>query len=222
VQEPTGYRAVLLDVDGTLVDSNDAHAHAWVDVGEEAGIDIRFDEVRAMIGMGSDKVLPRLAGVDRESDEGNALAERHGEIFRSSYLPSLSAFPGARDMLEKLLAADITLVVATSASGKDMNAILKQAGLHDLLSLKTNSNDVEDSKPDPDIVHAALLKAGVRAEDAIMIGDTPYDIAAARRAGVRAVAFRCGGWWTDEDLSGATWIYDGPEEFAGLATRSGR
>jgi len=208
-----GVKAILLDVDGTLVDSNDAHANAWVDVGREEGIDIHFDTVRALIGMGSDKVLPRIAGIEKESADGKRMAERHGEIFRTQYLPHLSAFPGTREMLEALIEARYTLVVATSASEKDMKAILEQAGIADLLTKKTNSSDVEDSKPDPDIIQAALKKAGVPAGSAVMIGDTPYDIEAASNAGVKSVAFRCGGWWTDEDLGDADFIADGPASF---------
>jgi phosphoglycolate phosphatase-like HAD superfamily hydrolase len=84
-------RAVLLDVDGTLIDSNDAHAHAWVDAGAEFGHAIEFAEVRRLIGMGGDKVLPRLTGLEEESDEGARLLERRGEIFRERYLSQLQA-----------------------------------------------------------------------------------------------------------------------------------
>lgn len=220
-EDLTGFEAVLLDVDGTLVDSNDAHANAWVDVGGESGIDIRFAQVRALIGMGSDKAIPILAGVERESEAGDRLAKRHGEIFRTRYLPALSPFDGARQLIQAIKDGGLTPVVATSAGEDDMKAILEQAGLADLLARRTSSQDVEDSKPDPDIVRAALKKSGAAARDAIMVGDTPYDIEAARAAGVRAVAFRCGGWWSDEDFAGATWIYDGPAAFLeALRTRT--
>ncbi len=90
---------VLLDVDGTLIDSNDAHAQSWVDVGTEFGYDISFDEVRRLIGMGGDNVLPRLTGLQEESAAGERILERRGEIFRGKYLPLLSPFPRTRELL---------------------------------------------------------------------------------------------------------------------------
>lgn len=203
-------RAVILDIDGTLIDSNDAHAQAWVDVGREAGIPIAFAYVRSLIGMGSDRVVPQLAGVDRESEEGKRLADRHGEIFRAEYLPRLRAFQGARGLLERLKAEDVVRVVATSAGKTDMKALLERAGVADLIEGRTSSGDVDESKPAPDVVEAALQEAGVDPAEAVMLGDTPYDVEACRRAGVRCIALRCGGWWTDEQLGGAHLILDGP------------
>jgi len=204
-------RAVLLDVDGTLIDSNDAHAQAWVDVGKEFGYDIAFDYVRSLIGMGGDKVLPRVTGLEEESEEGKQILERRGEIFRSEYLPSLAPFPDARELLERMAAEGLKLVVATSASEKDLEALLEQAGIADLIDRSTNSDEADESKPAPDIIEAALKKAGVPAAETVMIGDTPYDVKAAERAGVRCIALRCGGW-RDDDLEGAAAIYDAPAE----------
>ena len=99
------------------------------------------------------------------------------------------------------------LVVATSASADDMAALLEAAGVADLIEAKASSADAEESKPAPDIVEAALANAGVPADDAVMLGDTPYDVKAANRAGVRCVALRSGGW-DDEALSDAAAIYD--------------
>lgn len=202
-------RTVLLDVDGTLIDSNDGHARAWVDVGEEFGHAIEFGHVRWLIGMGGDRVLPELTGLEEESDEGTKILKRRGEIFREKYLPRLRAFDGARALLERLRADDRQLVVATSASAKDLKELLKQAGVADLMDDATNADEAESSKPSPDIVEAALEKAGVSAREAIMIGDTPYDVKAARNAGVRIIALRCGGW-NDGDLAGAAQIFDNP------------
>jgi HAD superfamily hydrolase (TIGR01509 family) len=202
-------KAVLLDVDGTLIDSNDAHARAWVDVGQEFGHVIEFDEVRWLIGMGGDKVLPRLTGLQEESPEGERMLERRGEIFRERYLPALAAFPGARELVDRLRADGRKLVVATSASETDLKALLEQAGLESLLEDATNSDDAEASKPSPDIVEAALKKSGAAAAHAVMIGDTPYDIEAATRAGIRAIAVECGGWGADE-LADAVEVYASP------------
>jgi HAD superfamily hydrolase (TIGR01509 family) len=202
-------KAILLDVDGTLIDSNDAHAQAWVDVGAESGFEIEFDRVRCMIGMGGDRVLPALTGLSEESDEGAGLLERRGEIFRARYLPRLRAFPGVHALLERLLADGRRLVVATSASAEDLGALLEQAGVRDLIDDATNSDDADRSKPAPDIVEAALEQSGAPAGDAVMIGDTPYDVKAAGRSGVRIIALRCGGW-SDDELRGAAEIYDDP------------
>jgi HAD superfamily hydrolase (TIGR01509 family) len=204
-------RAVLLDVDGTLIDSNDAHARAWVDVGEETGHPIRFDEVRWLVGMGGDRVLPRLTGLAEDSAEGAHILERRGEIFRERYLPKLRAFPGTHELLERLRADGRRLVVATSASEDDLSPLLRQAGIEQLIDSAANSDDADTSKPAPDIVEAALDHAGASAADVVMLGDTPYDVKAAQRAGVRIIALRCGGW-TDAELRGAAEIYQDPAD----------
>jgi HAD superfamily hydrolase (TIGR01509 family) len=211
VQGTEGLRAVLLDVDGTLLDSNDVHARAWVDVGQELGYAIAFGEVRWLIGMGGDKVLPRLTGLSEESEEGERVLARRGEIFRERYLPSVQAFPGAHELVGRLRADGRKLVVATSASEEDLAPLLRQGGLAELLEQATNADDADESKPAPDIVEAALAKAGEPASRVVMLGDTPYDVAAAARAGVRLIGLRCGGW-TDAELRGAAEVYADPAE----------
>ena len=203
-------RGVILDVDGTLIDSNDAHARSWVDTFGEFGYDIPFESVRPLIGMGGDKLLPTAVGVEKDSDEGERLSKRRGEIFRERYLGTLRPFAGARALLERLRDDGRTLVVATSAQREELRALLQQAGLADLMDEKTSSSDAAHSKPDPDIVEAAVKRSGVSAAECVMLGDTPYDVAAARRAGVRTIALRCGGWWEDDDLAGAVEIFDDP------------
>jgi phosphoglycolate phosphatase-like HAD superfamily hydrolase len=203
-------RVVLLDIDGTLIASNDAHARAWVASLAEFGYTVTFEQVRPLIGMGGDKILPELVGLDPESREAKRMGERRGEIFRTSELPHLTATPGARDLLLRFRADDYELSVATSAKADDVKATLEQAGVADLIETATSSDDAERSKPDPDIVRAALRRSRRPASHAVMLGDTPYDIEAATRARVRIVALRCGGWWSDKALSGAAAIYDDP------------
>lgn len=209
---------VLLDVDGTLIDSNDAHARAWVEIGRRTHHPIGYDHIRWLVGMGGDRVLPILTGLSAESEEGAALLEQRGELFRSEFLPTLRAFPGARELVERMLADGHELVVATSAGRESMEALLAQAQLDDLLQCRTSSDDAEESKPAPDIVEAALRQAGASAMNAVMIGDTPYDVAAARNAGVPIIGVLCGGW-TAVGLTGAREIYAGPAEL--LAQYSG-
>jgi HAD superfamily hydrolase (TIGR01549 family) len=203
-------RVVLLDIDGTLIDSNDAHARAWVASLAEFGYSVSFERLRPLVGKGGDKILPELVGLDPESPEAKRMGERRGEIFRQQELPHLQATRGARDLLLRLRADEYELSVATSAKADDVKATLEQAGVADLIDTATSSDDAEHSKPDPDIVRAALQRSRRPASHAIMLGDTPYDIEAATRARVRIVALRCGGWWSDEALRGAVEIYDDP------------
>jgi HAD superfamily hydrolase (TIGR01509 family) len=202
-------RGVLLDIDGTLLDSNDAHARAWVEALHDVGRDIAFEQVRPLIGMGGDKVIPALTGHGEDHPEAQRAVERKKAHF-DRLLPTLQPFPGARALLERLRTEGLLLIVATSAGGEEVARLLEQAGVADLVHDETTKGDVESSKPDPDIVHAALRKGGLRADEVMMIGDTPYDIAAARQAGVPTVAVRCGGWWDDRALGGAVARYDDP------------
>jgi HAD superfamily hydrolase (TIGR01509 family) len=208
-------RAVLLDVDGTLLDSNDAHAQSWVDIFQRHGYSIPFDRVRPLIGEGGDKLLPQLTGIEADSPRGKVLSDERRALFLERYLPALRPTRGARRLVEAMKQKGLTVVVATSSNAKELRPLLQQAGVAGLIGRATSSDDGA-SKPDPDIVRAALAEAKVAAEEAVMVGDTPYDIEAARRSGVRAIALRCGGWWSDAALSGAAAIYDHPEELAAI------
>ncbi|HEX2692903.1 MAG TPA: HAD family hydrolase [Gemmatimonadaceae bacterium] len=204
-------QGVIFDIDGTLVDSNDAHAESWVDTFAEAGYDVPFDVVRPMIGMGGDKLLPKAAHVDADSEDGKKLTKRRMEIFREKYLPHLQALPGSRALVLRVRKDGLTPVVATSAKDKELQSLLKAAQVEDLMEEKATSSDAKRSKPDPDIVRAAIDESGIPREKLVMVGDTPYDVEAASRAGVRIIAFRSGGW-TDDELKGAVEFYDGPQD----------
>lgn len=201
--------AVLFDVDGTLVDSNDAHADAWVRAFAEHGVTVDRDQVRRGIGMGGDKLMPQVSGIEESSRQGQAIAARRSELFRREFLPTLEAFRDAARLVAAIKARGARVVAASSAKADELTPLLEVAGAASLMDAATSSDDAEESKPDPDIVAAALERAGATAADAMMIGDTPYDIEAAQRCGVPIIAFRCGGW-TDPDLHGAVAIYDGP------------
>lgn len=204
-------RAVILDIDGTLLLSNDAHAQAFVDSAREMGIEADFEKIRRLIGKGGDKLIPEVFGFEKESDQGKKLDGRKGEIFRERYLPSLEPAPGARALLERFRAEGRTLVVATSADEADLEGLLDRAGVRDLIEEATSASDVEESKPDPDVVQAALEKSGVPPDAVVMLGDTPYDVEAASRAGVRIIGVRTGGW-TDRELRGSIAVYEDPED----------
>ena len=204
-----GPRGVLLDIDGTLVNSNDAHARAWVSALAEANIFVEFEAVRALIGMGGDKLLPAIAGIQEDSARGQRIGQRRGEIFKQQYLPGLRAFPKVRELLLRMQSVGIKLAVASSAQKDELQSLLAIANIQDLLEEVTSSSDAQNSKPDPDILRAALDGLGLAAADVLMIGDTPYDVEAASRSGIRTLALRCGGR-SDADLSGALAIYDSP------------
>ncbi len=206
-------RAVIFDVDGTLVDSNDAHARAWAEALAEHGHHVDVARIRPLIGMGGDKLLPKLTGVDPESAEGRKISDRRRAILLGRYVPHLKRTRGAKQLLERLHAEGLRLYVATSAKREELDPLLRITGGDSLFEQTTSSDDAENSKPDPDIVSAALKQTGGPPEDAIMIGDTPYDVEAARRAGVRVIALRCGGWDAD-NLRGADGIYNDPQDLA--------
>ncbi len=205
-------RGVIFDVDGTLVDSNDAHTSAWIDALKEFGFtEIAFETVRNMIGMGGDKILPDLTGLSESDDRGKKLLERRKQIFLSEYLPELRPFPSSRELVERIKHGGMIAVVASSANKKELQRLLRVARVDDLMDAVTSSDDAEESKPDPDIVQAAVAKTGFDAAQLIMIGDTPYDVEAATRAGVPIIGVRCGGW-DDRALAGALAVYDDPAD----------
>ena len=205
-------RTVLLDVDGTLIDSNDGHARAWVGALRAHGYVVPFEQVRPLIGMGGDKLMPALTGLDPKSAEAERIGETRSELFLDEELRSLQPTRGARSLLEHLLGVGFELVVATSAKDDEVRALLEQAGVSDLIQLASSADDAERSKPDPDIVQAALRLSGSQAAHSAMLGDTPYDVEAAARARVPAIALRCGGWWDDAALARATALYDDPAD----------
>jgi len=174
-------KGVLLDVDGTLVDSNEAHAWAWVRALAENGIAVPFEKVRSLIGMGGDKLLPEVARIDAESSKGKTISKRRGEIFQKEYLPSLRAFPGAKHLLERMRRQGLRLGVASSAKEDELQALLRVCGADELVEASSSSDDADSSKPDPDILHAALKRIRLSAEEVILLGDTPYDVEAGKQ-----------------------------------------
>lgn len=204
-------RGVILDVDGTLVDSNDAHARAWVEALEEGGFEVPFERVRPLIGMGGDKLLPAVTGLPEEDARVERIGKRRGEIFKARFLPSLRAFPRTRDLLLRMREDGLKLAVASSAEPEELKALLRIAGADELVEGASSADDAGSSKPDPDVVHAALGRLRLEPSEVVMIGDTPYDVEAAARARVGAIAFRSGGW-DDARLGGAIAIYDDPAD----------
>lgn len=205
-------RAILLDLDGTLVASTDAHAQSWVRTLARFGYDVSLEAMWRWIGMGGDKLLKQVDPVlSDESEPGKSISKCREEMYMSEYVGSLQPTNGARELLERLGEEKMLRVIASSAKTNELQAALKTAGLQGLVDLTTDAQDAEHSKPDPDIIGAALKKARVRPEEALYIGDTPYDIVAAHKAGVVAVAVACGAWDAHE-LADAERVYRDPAE----------
>lgn len=206
--------AVLLDVDGTLVDSNDAHARSWVRAFNEAGKDVPFEKVRPLLGMGSDKLLPEIdRSLGAETEPGKTIARRRGEIFKADYIDGIQATRGTRELLETLKSRGVRCVVATSAKPDELSVLLRIANVEAFVDAATTTDDVAQSKPAPDVVTIALEKVGVPANRAVMLGDTRFDIESARNAGIGTIALRCGGS-PDADFAGAIAVFDDPADLA--------
>jgi membrane protein len=197
-------RAILFDVDGTLIDSNDAHVAAWEAAFSEAGYQIPTANIHAQVGKGADNLVPSLLP-DATPEQAEALGEAHGRFFKPM-LPDLKPFPGAPELLARAHASGARVVLASSASKDELEHHIETLGVRDLLHATTSKDDVESSKPAPDIFAAAVKAAGVPAENAIAVGDTPYDIKAAGGAGIRCVGLLSGGFPADT-LGDAVAIY---------------
>lgn len=202
---------VILDIDGTLLASNSAHAHAWFDALADFGWDVPLVRLQYLIGMGGGRVLHVLyPQMNEEEGIGKVIATRRRHIFMGHYAPTLQPTPGARALVEHLLHGGTRVVVGTSASQAELDVLLQRAGVSDLITEAVTAADVAKSKPSPDVVSACLHKLGLPPSQVGMVGDTPYDIEAARRGKVTPIAVRSGGW-QDDELEGAA-IYDNPAD----------
>jgi HAD superfamily hydrolase (TIGR01509 family) len=199
-------KAILFDLDGTLVDSNDRHVAAWEKAFARHGQHVPRDRIRSQIGKGGDTFVPALLP-DLSDDEQEALADAHGEVFQGEHLDAVEAFPGAHDLVARVKAAGLKVALASSAAQKELDHYADLLGIRDLVDVTTTADDVKTSKPAPDIVAVALEKLGVAADEALFVGDTPYDIEAGARAGVRTVAVLSGGF-PREALASAVAVYD--------------
>ena len=204
-------KAAIFDVDGTLVDSVDLHAAAWQRALKQFGHEVSFIDARGQIGKGGDKLIPFFLTEAEQDDHGKAMEEYRSKLFRSEYLHLVRPFTAVPELMQRVKQAGLKIAVASSAKQKELDVYLKVAGIADMIDANTCSDDVGESKPDPDIFLAALGKLGCRADEAVVIGDTPYDAIAATRAGIKAVGVLSGGF-REEDLrqAGCVAVYPGP------------
>lgn len=186
-------RAILFDIDGTLVDSNEAHVDAWYRAFAAEGLDIGRPAIREQIGKGGDNLLPALLPQSSAALR-KSLADTCGDTYKREYLHEVRPFPGARAILERAARSGQKIVLASSASRQELDHYVELLAARELLSGTTSKDDVRRSKPCPDIFMAALESVNCAPAEGIVIGDTPYDIEAARAAGMDTVAVLSGGF----------------------------
>jgi len=189
------FRAVLLDVDGTLVDTTFVHALCWQEAFRVYGHTVPSTQLHRAIGMGSERVLDHILGKDRDRSDDDKITEAHKVLYRQHW-DRVALLPGAVDLLRACKKAGCTVVLASSAKADDIEHYLDVLDARELADDGTSSADVEETKPAPDLVQVALEKA--ETEDAVMVGDTPWDVEAAEKAGVPTVAVLTGGFSEQE------------------------
>jgi HAD superfamily hydrolase (TIGR01509 family) len=192
-------KAVIFDIDGTLVDSVDLHAEAWQAAFRHFGYDLPFERIRSQIGKGGDQLMPALLPKPEVERRGEEIEQYRLDLFRREYLPRVKAFPCVRELFERIKADGKLIALASSAKGQELAHYKRVAQIEDLVDVETSSDDAKQSKPHPDIFQAALDRlGGLDPADAIVVGDTPYDAQAAAKAGLRTIGLRCGGWPEEE------------------------
>ncbi|SFL81343.1 HAD family hydrolase [Methylobacterium pseudosasicola] len=207
-------RAVIFDIDGTLLDSVDLHARAWVEAFKHFGVETDEAKVRSQIGKGGDELMPVFLPEERIKREGKEIESFRSDLFQKKYLPEVRPFPGVRPLFERIRESGLKIALASSGKGPEVERYQEILGIADLVDVVTSSDDADRSKPHPDIFEAAVKKLeGLDKDDMIVIGDTPYDAEAASKAGLRTIGMLCGGF-PEADLSaaGCIAIYRDPQD----------
>jgi HAD superfamily hydrolase (TIGR01549 family) len=204
-------KAAIFDLDGTLLDSVDLHALAWHEAMVKFGHEVSFEEARSQIGKGGDKLIPVFLSADEQRDHGNEMEEWRGKRFKNKYLPLVRPFSAVPDLLRCVRDSGLRVAIASSAKKDELDKYIEIARITDLVDVATSSDDVQESKPAPDIFKVVLKKLKIEGADAIAIGDTPYDAAAAGKATIATIGVLCGGF-TENSLrqAGCVQIYPGP------------
>lgn len=203
-------KAVIFDVDGTLVDSNDLHVEAWQQVFRDYGKEVAYEELHEQMGKGGDQLMPVFCSQEELDKFGEDLERSRTELFTSNYLPRVLPFPKVRELFKRIKAEALITALASSAKKEELEHHKKSLRIEDLLEAATSADNTKRSKPYPDIFQAVLgALENVEPEEAVVIGDTPYDVIAATKAGMRTIGLLSGGF-TEEDLrsAGAVEIYD--------------
>ena len=196
-------KAIIFDVDGTLVDTVAIHAKAWQEAFRDHGHEIGFDQLRGQIGKGGDQLMPVFLSPSEVEKEGKSIDERRAQILKDRYLDGIKAFSGVRDLFKRLRSDGVHIVLASSAKGDDLATYKAKADIADIVEEETSSDDAERSKPAGDIFQAALDRiGGIDLKDVVVVGDTPYDAIAAGKVGLRTIGVLCGGF-PEKDLRDA-------------------
>ena len=196
-------KAVIFDVDGTLVDSNDLHVEAWREAFRGRGKEVAYEELHEQMGKGGDQLMPVFLSEEELKEFGEELEKYRGEIFKRDYLPRVEGFPGVRELFERIRADGKRIALASSANSDELSTYKKLARIEDLVQEETSADDAEKSKPHPDIFEAALERLeDVSPSEAVVVGDTPYDAEAAGKAGIKTIGLLCGGF-PEDDLRAA-------------------
>ena len=207
-------KAVIFDVDGTLVDSVDLHAEAWRQAFAAFGHRIAFEEIRGQIGKGGDQLMPVFLSETERNAQGHDIDAHRSDLLKRQYLPQIRPFPQVRALFERLRRDGVRCVLASSAKQDELSFYEKLVEIEDLIEAETSSDDAEKSKPHPDIFEAAMARLpGLQASQVLVIGDTPYDAQAAAQAGLRTVGLLCGGFPEDSlREAGCIAIYRDPAD----------
>ena len=200
-------QAVLLDIDGTLIDSNDRHADCWVEAFAHFDKQVEWETVREQIGKGGDLLVPDTLNAREMRRFGEPLKKYRGELWKERYMRTVQPFRGAVDALHALHARGVQLALASSSNPDEVEYYVELLGVGSLLETTTSKEDAEFSKPSPEIFRAALERAKCDPARTLAVGDTPYDILAAHRSALPVVALRCGGF-AEELLAKAEFVFD--------------
>ncbi|MEW6498295.1 MAG: HAD family hydrolase [Cyanobacteriota bacterium] len=207
-------KAVIFDVDGTLVDSVDLHAQAWQKAFKQYGYELPYEPIRHQIGKGSDQLIPEFISQEEYEKVGEKIADCRKEIYQKQLLPQVRPFGQVRELFERLKADGKKISLASSAQEGTVEAYKKLLQIEDLIDGATSTTDVQKSKPEPDIFQAALDKLeGIAASEVIVVGDTPYDAQAANKINLHTIGVLCGGF-SEAELreAGCIAIYDSPAD----------
>jgi HAD superfamily hydrolase (TIGR01509 family) len=207
-------KAIIFDLDGTLVDSVDYHTEAWVKAFEKHGYDFSFDRLRQQIGKGGEHIVGDLLSADEAEKYESDIDGYRQEYYRDNFLPKVRPFPQVKELFQAIEADGLKIVLASSSSKETIARYLKLLEIEDLIDGATSIDDVENSKPEPDIFLAALEKLnGISPEEVIVVGDSPYDVVAANKASLRTIGLLCGGFERETlTLAGCVAIYQDPAD----------